>query len=114
MRLLLLLLVLAGCKSTVPVEVSAVVPSNGIVRGTVQSVDMSPMAYDGNGLVAIETDSGAELVVDIPARMGLCQAEGLDVGSDLQPGDRIEVRGDIQDGHMQLCTNPEHYLRLLP
>lgn len=111
MRLFVLLLLLAGCKNTVPVEVGEIVALGSTITGTVQSVDMDPMAYDGDGLVAIETAQGTALVVHIPARMGLCQAEGLALGPDLAPGDRIEVKGEVEDGHVRLCTDPEHFLR---
>jgi len=111
MRVLLLLVLLAGCKNTVPVEVRAIVPGGDVVRGTVQSVDAQPMTYDADGLVVVQTEAGTAVTIHVPARMHLCEAEGLDVFHDLRPGDRVEVRGDWDEpGHLRPCTSPEHYL----
>lgn len=107
-RALVLVLLLGACASPEPSEAPA--SSSALVVGTVVSVDLDPIAYDGDGVIVVRTDDG-ERTVRIPARTNLCEAEGLGLAFDLAPGDAVEVRGAAApDGSVTPCTSPDHRL----
>jgi len=115
MRLLLFAAVLlaAGCARTPASSPDPLAPGDREIEGVVTAVDLSPMAYDGDGVVTVQAGPGDPVLVRIPARQGLCAAsfEGLD---GLQVGDRVAVRGaageDGQDG-VRPCLGETHYIR---
>lgn len=115
-RLLALLVVLAACSSRTeppPAPSSATdapVEPSARLAGTVLSVDLSPMAADGDALIEVETAPRQRATVRVPARMNLCEAEGLGLVSDLEPGDRVRVVGDAVEGGIRPCTGPDHLL----
>jgi hypothetical protein len=81
------------------------------VSGTVTEKDFDPMAYDGDGVLTIETDGGDVVRVFIPARMHLCDATFPDFETILA-GVAIEVRGEAVDTDgVRPCTSAEHYVR---
>lgn len=81
------------------------------IAGTVERVDLSPMAYDGDAELTLRTDQGERVEVRVPARMGLCEAAGLNVVGRLEIGDRVEVVGEwSENGTIRPCTSPEHRL----
>ena len=101
----LALLAVSACSS--PPEASG----DGALLGTVQSVDLTPMTYDGDAVITMETDAGETVLVNVPARMNLCEATGLALVGELLPGDRIEVMGERrEDGSVTPCAQPEHRL----
>ena len=92
MRILLLTLVFAGCMTAAPTESS---PPNGVddfynVSGTVVAIDLEPMSYDADAEVSVQREDGQVVVVYIPARINLCQAD-LSGFADLEVGDQVEV-----------------------
>ena len=104
MRLLPALVLLAACASP-PVE-------GGVVRGEVVSVDLAPLAYDGDALVVVRTDGG-ERTVRVPARVNVCEAD-LPALDALRPGVRVEARGEAgADGDVTPCTSPDHFLHVV-
>lgn len=101
---LLLVLLVSACSS--PPEASG-----GGVIGTVTSVDLAPMAYDGDAVIVMETGGGEVVTVRVAARMNLCDASGLALVGELVPGDRIEVTGSMDpDGSIRPCTDPSHFI----
>lgn len=110
MRWTLLLVLLAACG---PRQSAPASESGETVAGTVVSVDTSPLAYDGDALVVVQTEAGETVTVRVPARVNLCEAEGLGLLDDLEASDRIEARGTVNaDGDVTPCTEADHYLRL--
>lgn len=107
MKLLLiaLLAALAACPLA-PDDVAR----TATVRGAVVELDLSPMAYDGDARIEVRTARGPAVVL-VPARMGLCQAEGLQLVGELAVGDEIEARGIEQNGAVTPCLAADHYLR---
>ena len=102
----LALLVLAAASAC-----SAPPEASGAVIGTVQRVDLEPMAYDGDAVIVLRTDSGETVEVRVAARMNLCEAEGLAVVGELRPGDRVEVVGERgEDGAVRPCMSAQHRL----
>lgn len=119
MRTLLLALVLAAC-TTPPVAESPAVdalpeapPGDDVtVAGEVVSVDLEPLAYDGNAVLVLRTDAG-ERRVEIPARTNLCQADGLGEALDARPGERLTVVGaePSPGGAIVPCSSAAHRVR---
>ncbi|OZC02806.1 hypothetical protein [Rubricoccus marinus] len=110
MRTLLFLALLAsGCASQSAPESGNGSASGDVVSGTVASVDLTPWTYDGDGVIVMTTASGESVRVLIPARMNLCEAEGLVDVNDLGEGDRIEVVGATDEaGAVRPCVEPTH------
>lgn len=111
MRLLpsLLLALVAGCAPSP--SASPGTSTEVTVRGTVVSVDLAPMAYDGNAVLLVATDDG-EARVEIPARTNLCTATGLSLVSGLRPGDAVVVVGArTESGAIVPCTSAGHSLQ---
>ena len=79
-----------------------------VVLGEVVSVDLAPMAYDGDAVIRVR--AGAETVrVLVAARMNLCAATGLDLVGALQPGDAVEVVGAVMDdAAVRPCESEGH------
>jgi hypothetical protein len=84
------------------------------VSGVVTAVDLEPLTYDGPARVTVRTDSGEERVIEVPARINLCEAMSdiADV-SLIAVGDRVEATGDVypETGTITPCGSVEHYLR---
>lgn len=85
--------------------------SASLVRGTVERVDLSPMAYDGDAELTIQTEAGESVEVRVPARMNLCEASGLGTVGTLAVGDSVEVRGAMDGGIIRPCTSEDHVVR---
>ena len=112
LALLFVLLLVAGCATTSAPDLVLETGSTATLSGTVVSVNLEPMAVDGDGVITIETESGATARVFVAARMNLCTAEGLDLVGDLAPGDRIEVQGRVMGGtNIRPCEGDDHFLR---
>ena len=60
-------------------------------EGRVASVDLSPWAYDGNGVVVVDTAAHGAVAVQFPARWNLCRATPPEALDALQPGARVRV-----------------------
>ncbi|MDX1421252.1 MAG: hypothetical protein R3181_14900 [Rubricoccaceae bacterium] len=122
MRSLLALLVLAGCMTTASPEAppppdgappADAVSEDRTVSGTVTALDFSPMAYDADGVVTVETDEGETVDVQLPARYGLCAAS-YDDWAELAVGDRVEARGAVtMRGAVRPCEREDHRFRIL-
>jgi len=107
MRTLVLSLLLAGCTGSVQ-------NPEPMVSGEVTAVDLDPWTYDGSARIEVRTEDGETAVLSIPARINLCEAQGLGDAGQLQVGDRVEVRGERgPDGAVTPCARPDHYLRRL-
>ena len=109
---LFVLLLAVGCATTSAPDLVLETGSTTALSGTVVSVNLEPMAYDGDGVITIETEEGATARVFVAARMNLCAAEGLGLVGDLATGDRVEVQGRVMGGtNIRPCEGDEHYLR---
>lgn len=85
-----------------------------VVEGRVLSVDLSPMAYDGDALVLLDSQSHGAVTVHVPARTNLCRAQGLEVLGELRPQDRIRVAGKATGQRdITVCESPTHRLQRL-
>ena len=80
------------------------------VSGEVVSVDLGPMAADGNAVLVLRTAAG-ERRVEIPARTNLCRADGLDIALEARPGERLTVTGREVGGAVVPCADPGHGVR---
>lgn len=75
------------------------------LEGRVTAIDTAPWAYDGSGVLTVDT--GARTVrVSLPARWNLCKGRGLDAAGTLRVGDRVRVTGIAgTDGTLDACTD---------
>ncbi|MDQ3289233.1 MAG: hypothetical protein M3Q42_13465 [Pseudomonadota bacterium] len=108
------LTLLVGC--TMPGEAvqPMVAGQPAAVEGRVASVDSSAMAYDGDALVMLESDSRGAVTVHVPARTNLCRAQGLGILGDLRAGDRLRVEGTFSGPRdITVCEKASHRLELL-
>ncbi|MDQ3206810.1 MAG: hypothetical protein M3Q40_09990 [Pseudomonadota bacterium] len=75
------------------------------------SVDLSPLAWDGDKLLLIDSGDG-QAAVHVPARRTLCRAHGLALFDTVQPGARVQVSGARSaPATITECAQPEHFLR---
>ena len=102
-------LTLTACQTPMPADSAA----RDTAEGRVVAVDRDPWAYDGNATMQIDTASGP-VTVEIPARMNLCPAPGVDTFPDIEVGDRVRARGEVgADGHITVCNGAAHALQRL-
>lgn len=102
-----LLILLTGCASGEASDRRG----EGLLVGTVVSVDRSPMAYDGDAVLLVDVD-GESVEIRVPARINLCPARERIALGEVQVGDRVEVRGTRDsDGAIRPCEEPNHLLR---
>lgn len=108
------LTLLSGCAVPGP-AVQPMSPQQQVVlEGRVSSVDTSPMAYDGDALLLLESDSRGTVTVHVPARTNLCRAQGLGLLGQLQPGDRLRAEGQASGPRdITVCEHPSHRLQRL-
>jgi hypothetical protein len=79
-------------------------------EGRITAIDRDPWAYDGNAVMQVQT-AGGTTRVEIPARMNLCNAPGLDWFASLTVGQRIRATGEVgADGAITVCRGPGHAL----
>lgn len=101
-----LLVGMAGCATTDKTGRPLVADQRAVVQGQVASVDLSPMAYDGDALVMVSGTAHGAVTVHLPARRHLCKAQGLDLLEELKPGDRVRVEGlATGPGDIRLCLD---------
>lgn len=102
---------LAGCLATgdtAPMPIDQRV----VVEGRVASVDLSPMAYDGNALVVVDGTRHGAVTVHLPARRNLCKAQGFDLLPELKAGDRVHVEGlATGPAAISVCLDADDTLR---
>ncbi len=109
--LVLPLLLIAGCSSSSAPALFDV-GAAATVSGTIVDINLDPMAFDGDGVLTIETAAGATARVFVAAQNNLCAAEGLDLIGNLAVGDRIEAVGDaVGSTNVRPCESEGHYLR---
>lgn len=85
-----------------------------VTTGTVTAIDLEPLTYDGPGRIVIITNEGKNVIIEVPARMNLCEAKDniADVGQ-IALNDTLEVTGDVtEEGVLVPCESEEHYLRV--
>ncbi|WP_407910335.1 hypothetical protein [Lysobacter claricitrinus] len=76
------------------------------IEGRVTAIDTAPWAYDGSGVLTVDTANGS-IRVALPARWNLCKGRGLDTAGNLKVGDRVRVTGTAGgDGTVDACTAP--------
>jgi hypothetical protein len=90
-----LLLVVSGCAATGGATPALVMDQRVVIDGEVASVDLTPMAYDGDALVVVTSAAHGTVTVHLPARRNLCKAQGFDLLPELKPGDRVRVEGPV-------------------
>lgn len=85
------------------------------VSGSVVSVDLSSIAFDGPAIITIEADDGSRQEIHVPSfGLALCAAKDniADVYT-MKAGDKIEVNGTRdEDGAIVPCAEDDHYLRV--
>ena len=82
------------------------------LEGTVTSVDLTPMAYDGSALVVLATRAHGSVTLHLPARRHLCRAQGLDLLDGLKPGDGLRVAGTASGpADVVVCAQASHRLQ---
>jgi hypothetical protein len=98
-----------GCTTTATADVAA----GGTIataEGRITAIDRDPWAYDGNATMQVQTTTGPARV-EIPARMNLCNAPGLDWFASLTVGERIRATGEVgADGAITVCRGAGHAL----
>lgn len=110
----------SGCAMEGPADARAPAPAMPVsqqvdLQGRVASIDTSPWAYDGNGVLVLEGTSRGQVRVMLPARWNLCRATGLDALDGLSTGDRLRVVGAVSaPGEVTVCEAAEHRLERLP
>lgn len=108
------LLGLAACVASAPVSGPWVPEQEVALDGTVASVDLAPMAYDGDALVRVSSDAHGMVTVHLPARSNLCPAQGFDLLPRLKAGDRVRVAGTAAGpADVNVCLLASHRVQLL-
>lgn len=111
--MLVALFVTSACNRSIQSQ-PIVVDSDATVRGKVLEVDPTPMYVDGDGIVRIETGVGDVIHVMVAARMNLCEAKGLELFGEIEPGDVIEAHGwAFEADRVAPCRSETHYLRII-
>ena len=106
--LLAVSLLVGACSQTPPAPPTA--PGDATIEGVVVSLNTLPMTYDGSAILTLRTDAG-ERTVQIPARMNMCDAVGLDVALAAEPGQRLRVTGALQgSGAVVPCRSSAHVI----
>lgn len=83
--------------------------------GTVVSVNLEQIAFDGPAIIMIETETGAQQEIQVSSfGLLLCPAqESIADVYTLQSGDEVEVRGAVSaEGAIVPCESEDHYLRV--
>lgn len=107
-----LLVMLAACAAPGGTMQPLAADRQAVVEGRVVSVDASPMAYDGDALVVLDSVSHGQLTVHLPARTNLCRAQGLGLLGELRAGDRLQVEGlATGPADITVCQEPTHRLQ---
>lgn len=84
-------------------------------EGRVASVDLSPWAYDGNGVVVVDTVAHGAVAVQFPARWNLCRATPPEALDALTPGERVRVVATASGpAEAVVCADARHGLSRLP
>lgn len=106
---------LAGCGGAGPQASGALtVGESVLVEGTVERIDLTPMAVDGDGLIFMNSVELGALIVQIPARERICRAQGLGALSALAPGDRVRASGSATGpSNVTVCELESHFLERL-
>lgn len=108
------LLVMAGCVST-PTARLLRDGQQVIVEGRVSRIDRSPMAYDGDGLLVLDTSAHGEITVHLAARRNLCLARGLDLFNTATVGMHLQASGTATGpSDLSVCRDSTHYLQAAP
>ena len=83
------------------------------LAGEVTSVDLSPLAYDGNAVIGMDSSKGM-INVEVPARINLCPAaNNIESLNDIAVGDELAVSGEVlADSRLVVCAEASHYLRV--
>lgn len=85
------------------------------VIGTVSSIDLSGLAFDGPGLINVDALQGGEYTIAVPS-MGIRLCEAFSSVSDISTiavGDEVHVLGMVdEDGRIIPCTDEEHFLKV--
>ncbi|GAB3730280.1 hypothetical protein GCM10028862_09440 [Luteimonas pelagia] len=100
----------SGCATTAATDAAAGPGTTATAEGRITSIDRDPWAYDGNAVMAVQTTGGTARV-EIPARLNLCDAPGLDAFGTLVVGERIRATGEVgADGAITVCRGTGHAL----
>jgi hypothetical protein len=108
------LLGMAGCVASGVAVRPLSINERITLEGRVATVDLSPMAYDGDALVVVTDAAHGPVTVHLPARRNLCKAQGLDLIDELRPGDRVRVEGVATGASdVRLCQDSADRLQRL-
>jgi hypothetical protein len=76
------------------------------VTGTVESVDISPMAYDGPAELRIRSQEHGLIRVYVSACMGPCALDAVNALSEIRPGESWRATGEVSGDHELALYDP--------
>lgn len=81
------------------------------LEGWVIAVDATPMFVDGDGKITLQTEHHGRVLIRIPARERVCQAQGLGVFSSVASGDSVRLMGRVtRPKEVTVCVEEDHFL----
>ncbi|QKT03007.1 hypothetical protein HUS23_03880 [Ectothiorhodospiraceae bacterium 2226] len=81
------------------------------LEGRVVAVAATPMFVDGDGEILLQAAAYGRVLIRIPAREQLCQAQGLGVFSSLASGDSVRLTGRVtRPKELTVCVEETHFL----
>lgn len=103
-------LVLLSCSSLLPAPLGQpgeVVP----VQGSVQSIDLGPMAYDGPAEIRLLIDGNGVVDIYVQSCLGGCALMAVDQLHEVERWETWQVTGEVQaDGSLSVYTDAHHSL----
>lgn len=101
--------VLAGCDKASDPALTA--GEDVRLEGRVIETDSTPRFVDGDGLIFLDSKEHGKVVVRIPARERICEAQGLGTFSMLEAGDDIRLLGRVTgERDVTVCGDASHFL----
>ncbi|MGA9533005.1 MAG: hypothetical protein WBR18_09840 [Anaerolineales bacterium] len=82
------------------------------VVGRIESVDASPMAYDGPAVIELSTEEHGRVQVYVSPCMGPCVLDAVDSLGRMTAGQTWQVTGEASaDGDLMVYNDAAHSLR---
>lgn len=81
------------------------------VTGTVLSVDISPMAYDGPAEIVLRSERHGSVTAYVQSCLGGCALDAVNQLAEVEAGETWQVTGELQkDGSLVLYSDVDHGL----